>query len=43
MLLQATRAQGLEGMIAKRLDGPYTPGQRSPGWVKVKNNRRGRS
>jgi bifunctional non-homologous end joining protein LigD len=36
-LLELTRAQGLEGVIAKRLDGPYTPGRRSPGWVKVKN------
>jgi bifunctional non-homologous end joining protein LigD len=39
-LLEATRAQGLEGVIAKRLDCPYTPGRRSPGWVKVKNVRR---
>jgi bifunctional non-homologous end joining protein LigD len=38
-LLEATRAQGLEGIIAKRLDCPYTPGRRSPGWVKVKNFR----
>jgi bifunctional non-homologous end joining protein LigD len=36
-LLGLTRAQGLEGIIAKRLDCPYTPGRRSPGWVKVKN------
>jgi bifunctional non-homologous end joining protein LigD len=36
-LLEATRAQGLEGLVAKRLDCPYTPGRRSPGWVKVKN------
>ena len=34
------RAQGLEGIIAKRLDCPYTPGRRSSGWVKVKNIRR---
>ncbi|HEX5781156.1 MAG TPA: non-homologous end-joining DNA ligase [Solirubrobacteraceae bacterium] len=39
-LLEATRAQGLEGIIAKRLDCPYTPGRRSPGWLKVKNIRR---
>ena len=39
-LLAATRAQGLEGIVAKRLDCPYTPGRRSPGWVKVKNVRR---
>jgi bifunctional non-homologous end joining protein LigD len=36
-LLELTRAQQLEGIIAKRLDCPYTPGRRSPGWVKVKN------
>ena len=39
-LLEASRAQGLEGIIAKRLDCPYTPGRRSQGWVKVKNIRR---
>src|SRR4051794_2003469 len=36
-LLEASRAQGLEGVVAKRLDCPYVPGRRSPGWVKVKN------
>ena len=39
-LLEASRAQGLEGIVAKKLDCPYTPGRRSPGWVKVKNVRR---
>jgi bifunctional non-homologous end joining protein LigD len=39
-LLEATRAQGLEGIIAKRLDCPYTPGRRTQHWVKVKNIRR---
>jgi bifunctional non-homologous end joining protein LigD len=39
-LLEASRAQGLEGIIAKRLDCPYTPGRRTNGWVKVKNIRR---
>jgi bifunctional non-homologous end joining protein LigD len=39
-LLEASRAQGLEGIVAKRLDCPYTPGRRSPAWVKVKNVRR---
>jgi bifunctional non-homologous end joining protein LigD len=39
-LLEASRAQGLEGIIAKRLDCPYVPGRRSQGWVKVKNVRR---
>jgi bifunctional non-homologous end joining protein LigD len=36
-LLQVSRAQGLEGIVAKRLDCPYTPGRRSQGWIKVKN------
>ncbi|MEN3281990.1 MAG: bifunctional non-ous end joining protein LigD [Solirubrobacteraceae bacterium] len=36
-LLAATEQQGLEGVIAKRLDSPYEPGRRSPSWVKVKN------
>jgi bifunctional non-homologous end joining protein LigD len=36
-LLEATKAQGLEGLVAKRLDCPYTPGRRAHGWVKVKN------
>jgi bifunctional non-homologous end joining protein LigD len=39
-LLEASRVQGLEGIVAKRLDCPYLPGRRSPGWVKVKNFRR---
>jgi bifunctional non-homologous end joining protein LigD len=39
-LLEATRAQGLEGVIAKRLDSAYTPGRRAQGWIKVKNIRR---
>jgi bifunctional non-homologous end joining protein LigD len=38
-LLEASKAQGLEGLVAKRLDGPYLPGRRSQGWVKVKNVR----
>jgi bifunctional non-homologous end joining protein LigD len=38
-LLEASKAQGLEGLVAKRLDCPYLPGRRSPGWVKVKNVR----
>jgi bifunctional non-homologous end joining protein LigD len=36
-MLAATEAQGLEGILAKRLDSPYEPGRRSPCWVKVKN------
>jgi bifunctional non-homologous end joining protein LigD len=27
----------LEGVVAKRLDSTYSPGRRSPDWVKVKN------
>ena len=36
-LLAATAEQGLEGVVAKRLDSPYEPGRRSPCWMKVKN------
>ncbi|MGF1647588.1 MAG: non-homologous end-joining DNA ligase [Kineosporiaceae bacterium] len=33
-LLAATRAQGLEGLVAKRRSSRYLPGRRSPDWVK---------
>jgi bifunctional non-homologous end joining protein LigD len=36
-LLEASRRMGVEGILAKRLDSPYRPGQRSTEWVKVKN------
>jgi bifunctional non-homologous end joining protein LigD len=36
-LLRATAEQGLEGVLAKRLDSTYTPGQRSRQWIKVKS------
>src|SRR4051812_38931017 len=36
-LLEATKQQGLEGVVAKRLDSPYQPGRRSSHWIKVKN------
>ncbi|HEV2770511.1 MAG TPA: DNA ligase D [Solirubrobacteraceae bacterium] len=36
-LLEASRAQGLEGIVAKRLDCPYEPGRRANGWIKVKH------
>ena len=39
-LLAATREQGLEGVVAKRLDSRYTPGGRGGSWLKVKNVRR---
>lgn len=35
--LAATREQGLEGIVAKRLDCPYEPGRRATGWIKVKH------
>jgi len=36
-LLEASRAQGLEGIVAKRLDSRYDPGRRSGAWLKIKN------
>ena len=39
-LADASRAQGLEGIVAKRTTSLYVPGRRSPDWVKVKNIRR---
>jgi len=39
-LLAASAAQGLEGIVAKRLDCAYEPGRRSRGWIKVKNVQR---
>jgi bifunctional non-homologous end joining protein LigD len=39
-LLEATRRQGLEGVVAKRLDSRYEPGSRGPAWIKVKHTRR---
>lgn len=37
VLLETTKTQRLEGVIAKRRDSPYLPGRRSDAWVKVKN------
>ncbi|HEV7773101.1 MAG TPA: DNA ligase D [Conexibacter sp.] len=39
-LLDATREQGLEGIVAKRLDARYEPGRRSGAWRKLRNRRR---
>lgn len=39
-LLAATRAQGLEGVMAKLLRSTYQPGRRSRQWLKIKNVRR---
>lgn len=38
-VLAASVSNGLEGVLAKRLDSTYLPGQRSPYWLKVKNLR----
>ena len=35
----AVRGLGLEGVIAKRRDSPYIPGERSSAWIKVKLDR----
>jgi bifunctional non-homologous end joining protein LigD len=37
--LSTSHAQGLEGVLAKRLDSVYRPGRRSPDWIKVKHVR----
>jgi bifunctional non-homologous end joining protein LigD len=39
-VMAATRAQGMEGVVAKRRDSRYEPGRRSECWVKVKHVRR---
>ncbi len=39
-LLEATAKQGLEGVVAKRLDTRYEPGRRSGAWLKIKNTLR---
>jgi DNA ligase D-like protein (predicted ligase) len=38
-LVNAVRAQGLEGLVAKRLDSAYEPGARSGAWRKMRINR----
>ena len=39
-ILELTAAQGLEGVIAKRLDSRYEPGARNGAWLKIKHTRR---
>ncbi len=39
-LLAATAAQGLEGIVAKRLDSAYEPGRRSRSWLKIRSKPR---
>ena len=38
-VLEASLANGLEGVVAKKLDSRYEPGRRSPCWLKIKNVR----
>ena len=39
-VLEASRAAGLEGIVCKRVDGRYRPGQRDGSWLKIKNTAR---
>jgi bifunctional non-homologous end joining protein LigD len=39
-MLEAAKREGLEGIVAKRLDGVYEPGRRSPEWLKIKTTLR---
>jgi bifunctional non-homologous end joining protein LigD len=39
-LLEAAKQQGLEGIIAKRLDSPYRQGKRTREWLKIKTHGR---
>ena len=38
-LIHAIRVQGFEGLVAKRRDSRYEPGQRSGAWAKMRVNR----
>ncbi len=40
MLLEATLAQGLEGIVSKRLTSPYLFGQRTKNWLKFAHRHR---
>src|SRR3954452_8379716 len=39
-LLAASKEQGLEGVMLKRVDSTYSPGKRTGAWLKVKNTSR---
>ncbi|HEY7875551.1 MAG TPA: hypothetical protein VIG64_10570, partial [Actinomycetota bacterium] len=39
-LFEATRAMGLEGVVAKSMDSRYRPGLRSKSWIKTKHFQR---
>ncbi len=36
--MATSEAQGLEGVVAKRLDSPYRAGRRNPDWIKAKHD-----
>src|SRR6476660_3531320 len=38
VLIESVKAQGLEGLVAKRLDSPYEAGLRSGAWQKMRLN-----
>jgi DNA ligase D-like protein (predicted ligase) len=38
-LIRSVKEQGLEGLVAKRLESAYQPGQRSGAWAKMRVNR----
>jgi|SRR5215469_1957419 len=38
-VINAVRAQGLEGVVAKNLNGSYAPGRRSRAWQKMRINK----
>jgi bifunctional non-homologous end joining protein LigD len=37
-LLEVARRQGLSGVVAKKLDSPYRPGEQSPDWIAVRSS-----
>jgi bifunctional non-homologous end joining protein LigD len=39
VVMAASLAQGLEGVVVKSVDSVYLPGRRSPTWIKVKHQR----
>ena len=39
VLVESVKAQGFEGLVAKRRDSLYEPGQRSGAWMKMRVNR----
>ncbi len=40
MLFDATRSQGLEGIVSKRIDSRYRPGERTQHWLKFAHRHR---